>query len=71
MEWGTMSILDLVNLASQLTCTKKSPKRKTTKILNLHLQQMKFPKQSKKPSNFHYCKEPGHWEKRLLQIQAF
>ena len=42
MEWEIMSTLDLVNLANQLTCTlDESPKRKTAKILNIQLQQIK------------------------------
>lgn len=45
MEWETTSTPYVVNLANQLFHTlEESPKRKTTKILNLQLQQIKAPK---------------------------
>ena len=51
MEWETMSPSDLVNLENQLSHTlDESPERKTAKILNLHLQQMKASKPKTKPS---------------------
>lgn len=45
MEWETVSILDLVNVANQLSPTpNESPQRETAKILNLQPQQKKAPK---------------------------
>lgn len=44
IEWETVSTLDLVNLANQLTCTiENSTKTKTTKILSFQFQQMGVP----------------------------
>ena len=45
VEWETMSTPVLVNLANQLSHTlDESSKRKTAKIFNLQLQQIKAPK---------------------------
>lgn len=55
MEWETMSILDLVNLANQLACTLDEPlERKTNKILNFQLWEMKVPIWNQKPPYFFY-----------------
>ena len=59
-----MSTPDLIWHPSCLTLLDESPKRKTTKILNLQIQQMKAPKQIQNPPNFcYYCKKPGHWKR--------
>ena len=53
MEWEMMSIPGLVNLPNQFAHTlNESPKRKTTKILNFQLQQIKAPKQYQTPFSF-------------------
>lgn len=46
MEWETMSISDLVNLANQHVQTLGESPKKIAKFLNLQLWQMKFPKQN-------------------------
>ena len=46
MEWETMSIPELVNLANQHVQTLDESPKKIAKFLNLQLWQMKFPKQN-------------------------
>lgn len=72
MEWETTSTPYVVNLANQLFHTlEESPKRKTTKILNLQLQQIKAPKQKQNPPIFLLLLQRARaLEKRLLQIQV-
>lgn len=73
MESETMFTSDLVNLASQLPLTlDEPPKRKTAKILNLQLQQMKGPKGNQnRPSFCYYCKKPGHWKTDCYKFKHF
>lgn len=55
MEWETMPTPGLGNLVSQLSHTlEESPKRKTNKILNLQIQQMKSSKWNQNPPIFWY-----------------
>ena len=59
-----MSPPDLGNLANQLShILDESLEGKTTKILNLQLQQMKPPKLTKTLHFCYYCKESGWWKR--------
>ena len=73
IEWETMSTPDLVNLTNQLSCTlDELPTRKTTKMINLQLQQMKTHKQNPKPPSFsYYCKQPGYWDQDCYKFKCF
>ena len=63
-----MSTKDLVNLASQLSCTlNESLQRKIAKILNIQLQQMKSP-ETKTLLVSAIIAKARTLEKRLLQI---
>ena len=72
MERQSMSTPDLVNLTNQLSHTAdESPPRKTTKMLNFQLQQMKAPKQDQNPPSFcYYCKEPGLWKRDCYKVKC-
>ena len=72
MERETMTTPGLVSLANQLSHTPdESSQRKTAKIHNLQLQQMKAPKQNQNLPICccYYCKEPGHWKRNCYKFK--
>ena len=73
MEWETVCTPDLVNLANELSPTLDDlSQRKTTRILNHQLQQMKAPKWNQNPPSFCYhCKEPGQWKRDCYKFKHF
>lgn len=65
-----MSILDVVNLANQITCTlADSNKKKTSKVLKFQLQQWRPLNKTKVllVTDSNHCREPRHWDRNCLR----
>lgn len=72
MEWETMAILDLVNLANQLACTlDELPRIKIAKISSFSALANERPYVKQRDSKLCcHCKEPGHWKGIAINLSV-
>ena len=75
-EWETISTLDLLNLANQLSCTRDEwlKGRPPNFLIFNHSKapKLKAPKQNQSPPGFcYYCKWPGYWERDWDKLKHF